>query len=782
MLIGVLSICGLIWITWFASDRPGSSRTNEEKAVSALNVDCHNNFEQIGNAMASHPWNDLLQRLQTDPHTEAGTIATAYNQAIASLEAAVQQTRAVIRDMRDGIVTFNSDGQVTSLNPGAEKLLRVSADTAIGHPLHMILQRAGCSQPPDISELRRSGTQFELRMSHPPTRDYYEISISETRIGSDLHYTAMVRDVSDRKHIESQLHRERDLAQVTLASIGDGVITTDEVGVVQYLNPVAERLTGWNMSQAYGQSVSAIYRLRDEKTGEPINAPVRKVLRNGEVVSRPEHAMLERRDGKKVPVRDTASPIRSREGHLLGSVLVFHDVTVPLDLTRKLSHQASHDALTGIPNRGEFERRLNDLLDNGTVPDASGDQSANDPSYSKGNVVCYLDLDQFKVVNDTCGHVAGDELLRQIALLIRAQLRASDLLARLGGDEFGLILESCTIEQAKALCERICDIVSDFRFAWAGQTFAIGVSIGLVSLQNMAPDFSAVLSAADEACYAAKENGRSRVHVYQAEDDKLVEQHGQMQWVARLQAALDEERLLLYVQPIIPLSREDPTATHHEILIRLIEDDKLVEPGAFLPAAERYGLMPRIDQWVVVNTLTWVSEQLRRRGKLDGIYAINLSGASLSDERFRTTLHTLLQRVSLPAGLICFEITETAAVANLSKVVSFIREIKQLGCLFALDDFGSGFSSFTYLKNLPVDFLKIDGSFIKNIENNLIDQAMVQAINTIGQTMGLKTIAEYVATEGALKRVSELGINYAQGFQIGIPQPLGAWQSKAVYH
>lgn len=440
-------------------------------------------------------------------------------------------------------------------------------------------------------------------------------------------------------------------------------------------------------------------------------------------------------------------------------MLVFHDVTVTLNLAQELQHQASHDALTGIPNRREFERRLADLLDH--PRDAS-----------RPHVVCFLDLDQFKVVNDTCGHVAGDELLRQVATLIRSHLRTTDTLARLGGDEFGLILESCPMPRAITLADAIREAIADFRFAWEGKAFSIGVSIGLVPVTHGDRDTGAVLSAADAACYAAKDEGRNRIHVYQADDHTLQEQHGQMQWVTRLQSALDEDRLRLYVQPIVPLPSGVDRTPHFEILVRLEEAGRIIAPGSFLPAAERYGLMPRLDQWVVHNTLAWIGDHVRREGALPGVYSINLSGASLSDERFRQSLRDTLERLHLPAGAVCFEITETSAVANLSKVVPFIHEIRKLGCAFALDDFGSGLSSFAYLKNLPVDFLKIDGSFIKDIEHDPIDMAMVQAINAIGHEMGLKTIAEYVATEGILRRVEAIGIDYAQGYYLGEPRPL----------
>jgi Amt family ammonium transporter len=387
-------------------------------------------------------------------------------------------------------------------------------------------------------------------------------------------------------------------------------------------------------------------------------------------------------------------------------------------------------------------------------------------------VICYLDLDQFKVVNDSCGHVAGDELLRQVSQRIREQLRAGDTLARLGGDEFGLILQACPLPQAQQIAERVRETIADFRFGWEGKSFVVGVSIGIVPTEHVAQDVGALLAAADAACYAAKEGGRNRVHVFQPDDSQVLLQRGQMQWVSRLQAALDTDRLRLYVQPVMALNEGETSAAHHEILVRLEEDGQIILPGAFLPAAERYGLMPRIDQWVVHNTLAWLGDRLRQHGRIDGVYAINLSGASLSDERFRLMLRATLEKQRLPPGVICFEITETAAVANLTKVIAFIQEVKALGCLFALDDFGSGLSSFAYLKNLPVNFLKIDGAFVKDIADDPIDLAMVQAINAIGHVMGLKTIAEYVSSEAILQRLREIGVDYGQGWHLGKPRPL----------
>jgi len=766
-----VTVCGLwcLSMTWLFLRLlvPGRGlRVTPEEERAGLNVAEHGartELIELLDAMESQRCSgDMSQRVPVEEFTEVGQVAKAYNRVIEALEAATHRTMAIVRDMRDGIVTFTRDGILTSLNPGAEKLLGVSAGSSVGLPFTDVLRQAGHMAPLNSDHLCQPGVKLELRMLRPGAqRVYYEVSVSENHQDQELRFTGTVRDITERKLVESQLHQQRDLAQVTLASIGDGVITTDEAGVIQYINPVASRLTGWPAHQAKGQFITTVYNLQDENSLQPLPNPVREVLKRGQLMPRREHALLQRRDQDSVPVLDTAAPIRSRDGFIIGAVLVFHDVTVTLNLARELTHQATHDALTGIPNRREFERRLTELLNRNDTP-------------GQNHVLCYLDLDQFKIVNDTCGHVAGDELLRQVTQLVRSHLRAADTLARLGGDEFGLILQACPLERALQLANGVREAIADFRFGWEGKSFSIGVSIGLVCINHEHKDLGLLLAAADAACYAAKENGRNRVHLYQADDSKVMEQQGQMQWVSRLQSALDQDRLRLYVQPIVPLHPGPGEKTHFEILVRLEEDDKIVLPGAFLPAAERYGLMPRIDQWVVNNTLAWMGDQLRQHGQLEGVYCINLSGASLSDERFRQNLHATLEQLQLPAGSVCFEITETAAVANLSKVVHFIGEVKQLGCLFALDDFGSGLSSFAYLKNLPVDFLKIDGSFVKDIETDPIDLAMVQAINAIGHVMGLKTIAEYVSAPGILERVQDIGVDFGQGFHLGEPRPLAS--------
>jgi len=744
-------------------------RVEAEAERIGLNVSEHGAPNELQDLLlrmeAQEKTRDLGVRVPVEPFTEVGQIAAAYNRVMGALESAMDHTRAIIRDVRDGIFTVTQHGVVRTFNPGAEQLFGLPAAQAIGNPIETLFEDCGVRNAERHHFDWTAGRKLELRLEQngKPHR-FVEVSLSESRLGQERLLTGLVRDVTERHLMLEQLQQQRDLAEITLASIGDGVITTNEAGVVQYLNPVAEQLTGWALEEARGTGIGSVYRLQDELSGDPLDTPVRAVLLRGREARRHEHGMLVRRDGEKIPVQDTAAPIRDRSGHLIGVVLVFHDVSLTLNLTRELSHQASHDALTGVPNRREFERRLLELLNIPREPDVC-------------HVLCYLDLDQFKVVNDTCGHVAGDELLRQVAALLKERVRGSDVLARLGGDEFGIIYLHCPVDKAQEMAEGLRTAIQEFRFSWEGKTFAIGVSIGLVPIQAEETNLGNLLSAADTACYAAKESGRNRVHLYRKDDDQVLHQHGQMQWVTRLRSALDRDQLRLHVQPIVPLAASGNGVPHYEILVRLNDDGRLVSPGAFIPAAERYGLMPQIDEWVFNNTMSWLSDLFHKHGKIEGVFCINLSGASLSDARFREYIFERLARARMPTGAICMEVTESSAVANLSNVVEFIQRVKQLGCSFALDDFGSGLSSFAYLKTLPVDYLKIDGSFVKDIERDEIDLAMVQAINTIGHTMGLKTIAEFVETEGILQRLIDLGVDYAQGYHIGKPQPLDEFHS-----
>jgi diguanylate cyclase (GGDEF)-like protein len=423
-----------------------------------------------------------------------------------------------------------------------------------------------------------------------------------------------------------------------------------------------------------------------------------------------------------------------------------------------LHHLALHDPLTGLANRHEFETRLAHAL--------------NEAGNGVQHALLYMDLDQFKVINDTCGHEAGDELLRQLAIVLRGPIREVDTLARLGGDEFGVLLQHCSLEHARQAAERMLHIIKDFRYIWQDKTFSIGASIGLVMVAERNQTSSEVLRAADLACYAAKDKGRNRIHIYHADDAELLQRHSEMQWVARINQALEENRFLLYRQCIMPLGQNG--GQHCEFLLRLQGDrEDHILPGAFIPAAERYDLMPRLDRWVVRNAFEYLAKRMRESGgKLPEGHFINLSGATLSDDNFARYVTEQLQVFGLPPQLIGFEITETAVISNLSSAISFIEQVKHLGCRVALDDFGAGLSSFSYLKSIPADYLKIDGGFIRDMLEDPMDQAIVDAINRIGHVAGLKTIAEYVETEPLKRRLAEIGVDYAQGFAIQRPLPL----------
>ena len=427
-----------------------------------------------------------------------------------------------------------------------------------------------------------------------------------------------------------------------------------------------------------------------------------------------------------------------------------------------IHHMAYHDALTGLANRHDFEQRLDSAILSAKKASAS-------------HILIYLDLDQFKVINDTCGHQAGDELLRQLAVLLRESIREGDGLARLGGDEFGLLLDSCTFERAEALANKILKVISDFRFSWEGKSFIIGVSMGLAVVNEHTSDVSEVMRSADIACYMAKDKGRNRYHIFSLDDKELTARHGEMEWVGKIHTALAEDSFVLYRQCIVPVSDQSNVNRYCEFLIRLRNDDgSIILPGAFLPAAERYNLMPKIDRWVINKAFSYLAQKFGDEATKENDYQffINLSGASLNDDDFFDYIKQLLQEYGLYPGMLCFEITETVAISNLQEAVEFITDIRSIGCKIALDDFGTGLSSFSYLKAIPADFIKIDGNFIRDIVFDKMDRAIVEAIHQIAGVAGLKTIAEFVENDNIMNSVREIGIDYAQGYGIEMPRSI----------
>jgi diguanylate cyclase (GGDEF)-like protein/PAS domain S-box-containing protein len=600
------------------------------------------------------------------------------------------------------------------------------------------------------------GIDYRLIRADGQVRWVYDYSIPvRDESGCITHYAGYLLDITDRKQAEFELQQEKERAQITLHSIGDAVITTDVNGQVEFLNPVAEKLTGWEYTIARGLSLNRIFSHFDAASREGIEKPVAQSLQSGMSTRSGRDCVLHRNDGRSISIQYSISPLLSRDGEALGVVLVLHDVTENRSMARQLSYQASHDALTGLINRREFEARLQSALDSAR-------------SGNGHHILCYCDMDQFKIVNDTCSHSAGDKLLKDVAAILQDRLRETDVLARVGGDEFGILLKNCMLEDAMAITENMLTLIRTINNDSWGLTFEVSASIGIAVLDHGTESITAVMRHADLACFAAKDHGRNRIHIYQDGDQELARRHSEMKWVSRLTEAIKEERLVLYCQDIVPVRPNSGKHNHFEVLVRMMDEaGELVMPDRFLPAAERYNLVMALDRWVIARSLAWYAASGENR-----IMSINLSGSSLTDDAFLDFVKDGLARYAVPPASVCFEITETAAIANLDDAIRFITELKQLGCLFALDDFGSGLSSFTYLRNLPVDYLKIDGSFVRGLDTDPVNAAMVNAIFQLGKVMGIETIAEFVENDATLHVLAEIGVDYAQGYGIARPRPL----------
>lgn len=562
-----------------------------------------------------------------------------------------------------------------------------------------------------------------------------------------------VRFMEAQKRTEDALHQEKERLQVTLHAISDAVISTDAQGQVLYLNPVAEALTGWTLASAVGHPYGDVFCLADS----PVPGPdlVAEAIATAQTQRDPQLSLVHRLQGSLL-VEAAVSPIRGADGAVQGAVLVFRDVTEQRRLSQEIAFQATHDELTGLGNRRAFEATLALCF-------------ARTREQALTHVVCYLDLDDFKVVNDTCGHTAGDELLRQIAKLFQDVLGPDDHLCRLGGDEFGMVLTEQTLSQALRVAERLQQSLAAYRFVWQDQSFGVGVSIGMVQLDAYSESVGALLQAADSACYVAKDFGRGRIHVYATDDPALAQRYGVMEWVSRIENALRNDRFVLYAQPIVPIAQGPARGLHCEFLLRMRDaHGGLVLPGEFMPAVERYHLAARVDRWVVSHALGWM---VRHQDQIEQC-SINLSGQSLGDTQFMAFVLETLAVTPMPCHKLCFEITETAAIGNLHAAKDFIDTLRQLGCKLSLDDFGSGLSSFAYLRNLPVDVLKIDGQFVRDIATDAVSQAMVKSIHEIGCLMGKETVAEFVETPAILDVLRGFGVHYAQGYAVGYPVPL----------
>ena len=669
--------------------------------------------------------------------------------------------RGLFESIAEGVYQSGRDGRLLSVNPAFVAMLGYQSAAE----LYQLPSAAALYwDPADRAEFcRRIEAEGEIRDAEflMRRRDGQQLVILENArtvrdsTGQVSGYEGTIANITERKRAEQAIFAEKERAQVTLQSIGDAVISTDAEGRIDYINPVAENLTAWSLAEARGQPIGTVLKLVNELTREPIETSLAGVLGRPAGGAPGDHSVLITRSGNEVAIQESAAPICDRSGRVMGAVVVFHDVTKERRLKRALAWQASHDALTGLINRREFDNRLHAAL-------LSAQRG--EGSYA----LLYIDLDQFKVVNDTCGHQAGDRLLRDVTGLLQTRVRASDTIARLGGDEFGVLLENCTLEQATRIAEGARQAIRDFRFVWGASTLSVGASIGIVEIRPNTENVANVMSAADIACYAAKDAGRNRIHVYEA--DGISARHREMHWVSRVTRAAESNRLELFFQPIVSL-RSAPGRPFHELTVRLRDDTgELVPPSEFIPAAERYNVMSVLDRWVVAQAIELLTER-QRRGQMLPLMAVNLSGTSLNEQSF---VDFVLQQVGDPAiaGALCFEITETAAVTSLSNARYLMGELKRRGCKFALDDFGTGVSSFVYLKALPVDFLKIDGQFVSHIAQDPVNRSMVEAIGKVGSALGIATVAECVETEAVLTELKRIGVDFAQGIYLAHPLPI----------
>jgi diguanylate cyclase (GGDEF)-like protein/PAS domain S-box-containing protein len=642
--------------------------------------------------------------------------------------------------------------------------------------IELVGRRLGDLVPPEYSELVNEN--LRRRFAGEPSAERYEIEmVGMQGQVSRLEITTAVVDyegapallVTGVEIIPTQTVQQLRLTAdstepgmhtLALDSLAEAIIATDAAGLITYINPAAERLTGSGASAAIGKTLEDIVGFVDEMDRRLLSDPVRQALTSGAPVNLSRRALLlSRANGSERSIELSASPIRNDVKELIGAVVLLHDVTELRGLARQMSYQATHDALTGLVNRREFEGRLEEAIDSGQRGDGQ-------------HVLCYLDLDRFKVVNDTSGHLAGDSMLREVAKVLRDAVRDSDTVARLGGDEFGMLLIGCPLEKARQIADDVCRAVGDYRFVWKDKIFNIGVSIGLVEISRESGTLEELFAAADSACYVAKKQGSGRVAVYSARDEALARHTGEIQWLQKLQSALKENRFQLYHQPIVPAYGQDGGGPAMEVFVRLQDEaGHEVPPSEFVRAAERYRLMSLVDRWVVQTTLAALG-----RGAIpipaNRSVAINVSGQTLGDVQFLEFVVECLDSTGVTPSQVCFEITETAVVANLDHARRFVGVLHGMGCQFALDDFGSGVGSFSNLKNLPMDYLKIDGSFMRNLARDSVNQAMVTAMIKLARTLNFKVIAEQVEDEAGLEAARRMGVDYIQGYVVGRPQLL----------
>jgi diguanylate cyclase (GGDEF)-like protein/PAS domain S-box-containing protein len=562
-----------------------------------------------------------------------------------------------------------------------------------------------------------------------------------------------------KNSIDKKLRKQERLFSAILHSINDGIIATDTEMAIGFMNKVAEGITGWSETAAKGRHAATILSLQDQRSQHELLAVIPPNVDEKPLFF--HEAVVRNALGQTLLVDGSITRIHEKENESDGFLITLRDITEIKRMSETIDYQASHDSLTGLANRATFSYVLNEILT--AMHTLEGHHA-----------LLVIDIDRFKAINDTCGTMAGDELLRQIASHVQANISRNDVSARIGGDEFAIILRDCEPDDSVNVARRLKDAVEARKFAWQASVFPVTLSIGVVTLSPESGDTHTVLAAADDACHLSKEEGGNRVNVFHAKDTKFQKRRGDMEWIAKINKAAEENRFVLYQQRIESLSEDCDQKAKAEVLLRLVnEDGSIARPGDFIPAAEQYNLMPIIDHWVVAKAIQ-AYRILRDRGSPlgDSVLSINLSGPSLLDDALIDLIFREVKSNGLESSSFCFEITETAAIQNYAAATRFIRRLKDAGFTFALDDFGSGFSSFSYLKNLPVDYLKIDGAFVQTIDESQVSYTMVESINSIGHVMGIKTIAEFVKSPEIKSKLIEIGVDYAQGYHIAEPSSL----------
>ena len=719
------------------------------------------------------------RRLTIRDSGEIGNLANTVNQlfdALGERDAEIQDRDRLFTEFTNTLpeVALIHDERIILANESAAALVGLGSDQMTGRdvadlvkPAYRALFRKSVADRLAGQDVPR---RLEIQMINGHEQGLWvEAQSSMIEYRGTPAILTIARDVSYRKSLEASLSRSKRQAQYTLESISEGVITTDNEGRIDYMNRAAETMTGAGRDDSTGRKIGEIFALVDEADRRQLGDPVERCLAMRRRVNMGRRALLVNvLNQEEHSVEITASPIRGPGSSISGTVVVFHDVSEIRGLTRQMSYQATHDPLTGLVNRREFERRLQEAMDSAHSEEAV-------------HMFFYMDLDRFKAVNDSCGHLAGDNMLREVAALIKVQVRDSDFVGRLGGDEFGALLVGCPIDKAQKIASDICTAIADYRFVWQDKIFNIGISIGLVEVNHASGTLQDIMSAADSACYVAKQRGRGQVHVYSARDEAIARERGDIQWLRQLQAALHENRFELATQAIIATSGTATTGPAVEVFLRLPDEKgRTANTAEFLRPAERYQLMPQIDRWVVSSTLAAISAgEIKLPGERS--CTINLSTQTLDDEGFLGYVVESLDRSGVSPSSICFEVNEVAVSTDIEHVQRFIEVLHGIGCEFAIDDFGSGLGAFSSLKKLHVDYLKIDGAYTRNLAEDEINQEMVTAMIKLARTMEFRIVAEQVEHQQDFDWLREMGVDFIQGNFIEKPVTLGTRQTGAFH-